>query len=242
MFEKIKTAVRHITEIFFTLLLLGTQTVFHYGAFISVMLTPLFVYFPILFHFAVSGDERFRIYVLGQIPFYYGVSIGQILSLIGLGIFCVAAAQWIWLHNKKVGLFTKGLYSKIRHPQFLGIIIITLGLTMQILASGLYNYVSPFNRGHSASLGWPELAGLWFLQVLGYITIAWYEERQLSKKFSDYKDYKQHVPFLFPVKTPKIPEILFTILLVAVICIVIQLLPYQQMNALSQKYFPHIAS
>jgi protein-S-isoprenylcysteine O-methyltransferase Ste14 len=241
MLEKIKAKLRHVMEILFTSLLLGTQTVFFWGVTISTMLTPLFVYLPILYHFAAAGDERFTIYVLSQVPFYYGVSVGQIVSYIGLAIFCIAAAQWIWFHHKKVGLFTRGLYSKIRHPQFLGIIIVTLGLTMEILGSGLNNYVLP--RESTVSFGLPQLAGLWFLQVLGYITIAWYEERQLSKKFSEYKDYKQHVSFLFPVKTPKkIPEILFTALLVAVICIVILLLPYQQMNALSRQYFPHIAS
>jgi protein-S-isoprenylcysteine O-methyltransferase Ste14 len=207
------------------------------------MLTPLFVYLPILFRFAASGDERFTIYVLGVIPFYYGVTIGQIVSCIGLAILFIAAAQWIWLRYKKTGLFTKGLYSKVRHPQFLGIITITLGLTMQMLGSGLNNYVFPFNKGHSASLGWPQLVGLWFLQFVGYITIAWYEERQLSKKFSEYKNYKEHVSFLFPVKSPKkIPEILFTVLLVAIMCVVILLLPYDQLNELGRKYFPHIAS
>lgn len=217
-------------EILFTFLLFCTQTVFHYGLAISTMLTPLLFYLPVLFDFAVNGDERFTIYILGFVPFYYGVSVGQIVSCIGLAVFFIAAAQWVWYYHKKVSLFTKGLYSKIRHPQFLGIIIVTLGLTMQVLASDLNAYVYPFDKGHHAIVGWPQLVGLWFLQVLGYITIAWYEERQLSKKFSGYKDYKQQVPFLFPIKSPKkIPEILLTVLLVAVICVVVVLLlPYEQ--------------
>jgi protein-S-isoprenylcysteine O-methyltransferase Ste14 len=241
MLENIKAIVRHMMEILFTSLLLCTQTVFLWGVTISTMITPLFVYLPILYHFAAAGDERFTMYVLSQVPFYYGVSLGQIVSLIGLAIFCIAAAQWIWFHHKKVGLFTRGLYSKIRHPQFLGIIIVTLGLTMEILGSGINNYVFPSSPTLSFDL--TQLAGLWFLQVLGYITIAWYEERQLSKKFNEYKVYKQNVSFLIPLKTPKkIPEILFTIILVTVICLVILLLPYEQMNILSQKYIPHIFS
>jgi protein-S-isoprenylcysteine O-methyltransferase Ste14 len=235
MLEKIKTVVRHVIEVFFTFLLLCTQTVFLYGVTISTMLTPLLFYLPILFRFAAHGDERFTDYVLSFIPFYSGISAGKLVALIGSVIFCIAAAQWIWLHHKKAGLFTKGLYSKIRHPQFLGIILVTLGLTMQIMESGINMYQLPggddmvFNRG--------ELVVLWFLQVLGYITIGWFEERQLSKKFTDYKEYRQHVSFLFPVKTPKkIPEILFTVLLVAVICIVILFLPYEQLNALSRNF------
>jgi protein-S-isoprenylcysteine O-methyltransferase Ste14 len=238
MLEKIKTAIRNVMESFLTFLLLGTQTVFLYGVTISTMLTPLLAYLPILLRFAAAGDERFSIYVLTAVPFYYGVVVGQVVSIVGLAIFFVAASQWIWLHHKKAGLFTKGLYSKVRHPQFLGIIVITLGLTIKVLESGINGYVLP--RMPSMTFGWQPLLAMWFLQVLGYITIAWYEERQLSKKFSEYKNYKQKVSFMFPIKTPKkIPEIPFTVLLVAVICLVILLLPYQQIDDLLRN-LPHI--
>jgi protein-S-isoprenylcysteine O-methyltransferase Ste14 len=224
----IKDKLRTLFKALLTALLFSTQTVFHYGAFISVMITPLLFYLPILVNFAMTGDQRFEIYLLSFVPFYYGISLGQVVSCIGLIVFCIASIQWIWYRYKKANIFTKGIYAKIRHPQFLGIIVLTLGLTIEVLTSGLNGYVTPFNQGgHSTHLGLPQLVGLWVLQVSGYVAIALYEERHMSKDFAGYREYKQKVPFLFPVKNPNaIPEALFTFLLIAMICAILFLLPY----------------
>ena len=213
-----------------TALLFGTQTVFHYGYFISVMITPLMFYLPALLNLAESKPDAFKIYVLSMVPFYYGLSAGLIIAYIGAIIFCIAGIQWIWYHHKKVSLFTRGFYSKSRHPQFLGIITVTLGLTIMVLTSGVNGYVvGTFNL--DTSLGLPQLVGLWLLQVLGYIALALYEERNLFKKHTEYKEYKQQVPFLLPIKNPKrIPETLFTFVLVLGICAILFLLPYNSLH------------
>jgi len=56
---------------------------------------------------------------------------GDLLSLLifysGTVIFCVSLIEWFWYRHKKERFFSKGLYSKVRHPQFLGIILISLG-------------------------------------------------------------------------------------------------------------------
>jgi hypothetical protein len=89
------------------------------------------------------------------------------------------------------------------------------------------------------SLGLPELAGLWFLQGIGYVTIALYEERQLSKKFAVFEEYKQSVPLLLPMKNPKkIPEIPFMVFLIFGICVILFLLPYDLIGVYCYRNFP----
>jgi protein-S-isoprenylcysteine O-methyltransferase Ste14 len=50
------------------------------------------------------------------------IIVGRIVALIGLIVFLVAAVQWLWFRHKRLGLFKNGLYSRLRHPQFTGII------------------------------------------------------------------------------------------------------------------------
>ncbi len=157
--------------------------------------------------------------------------VGRIVSLIGAVIFTVAAVQWLWYHRKKIGLFTKGLYSKSRHPQFLGILITTMGLTIMVLTVGPM-VGATFDDG-----GLQQLVVLWFLQVLGYMTIAFFEERSLSKKFAgQYEQYAQKVPFIFPVRCPKkVPEYVFTLLILVLICMILLLLPYELIRIYSSR-------
>ena len=151
---------------------------------------------------------------------------GRIVALIGVIFLAVAAVQWLWYHHKKVDLFTRGLYSKSRHPQFLGIIIISLGLTIMVLTFQPYRV--------------QQLVALWFLQVLGYVTIAFFEERSLSKKFGgEYEQYRLKVPFIFPVRCPrKIPEYLFTLLIFALVCVVLLYLPYDLILYYTDRFIP----
>ena len=108
-----------------------------------------------------------------------------------------------------------------------------------VLTFGNLNYAGFPNNVNISSL---TLIGLWFLQVIGYIGIAKYEDWRLSKKFKDdYLQYKRKVPLLLPVKSPKrIPETLFTVLLIAILCITIYLLPYNSIRAYSHIYFPNL--
>lgn len=168
--------------------------------------------------------------------------LGGIIFYIGLSIFCLAIIEWVRYRRKKLLVFNRGLYSKIRHPQFLGIIIMTLGLTIKELtiSEGWGLMGIPF-AGASIPVGVPELLGLWFLQVLGYITFAVVEEHYLSKKFVEYKEYKNKVPLLLPIKNPKIiPEIPFTIILIVGLCFLLFLLPYDLIRVFSNRYIPHL--
>ena len=210
---KVGDRVRHLLEALFAALLFGTQTILNAGIFISIMTIPLLPYV----YYILSGQRplsevEFELYVMFVSKTFL---VGRIIALIGVVVLFIAAAQLLWSRHKDVGLIKTGAYAVVRHPQFTGIIITTIGLTIMVMT----------NMGYSLPI---QLAGLWLIQVLGYIAIAKYEDWRLSKKFGDtYQQYKEKVPFLFPIKCNRyIPEILFTILITLLITVVLMLFPY----------------
>lgn len=73
----------------------------------------------------------------------------------------------------------KGVFSVVRHPIYLGAILLYLGLI--------------FLTASIAALGF------WVVIVVFYMLISWYEERLLIQMFGQaYQDYKKRVPMLFP--------------------------------------------
>jgi len=202
-----------LLEALFSALLFGTQTILNAGIFISIMTIPLLSY---LYYF-LSGQRpisavEFELYVMFVSKTFL---VGRIIAIIGVVVLLIAAAQLLWGRHKGVGLIKTGAYAIVRHPQFTGIIITTVGLTVMVMT----------NMGYGSPI---EMAGLWLIQVLGYVAIAKYEDWRLSKKFGDaYLQYKEKVPFLFPIKCPSlIPEIVFTILIALLIGAVLMFFPY----------------
>jgi len=201
------------------------------------MLIPLLPYLFVLPKY-LSMNSHVLNFEIWLIFFSNRFFIGQIILYIGLAVLIVAGIQWIWYHHKNERFFTRGLYSRIRHPQFTGIILITLGLTIVVLIQQSLDLTLIGTRHKLAYLEVPLYVGLWFLQVLGYVVIARFEEWRLLKKFDGYKEYRSKVPFLFPLKSPKkIPELRFTILLIMAICLILLILPY---NFLRLFFYQHI--
>lgn len=222
--SKLAERVRHLLEVVFTTLLFGAQTILNAGISIGIMAIPLL---PYLFYL-LTGMGNYPEAVATEIwaMFYLDTFIvGRIIALIGVVVLLLAAAQLLWSRHKGVALIKTGVYSMVRHPQFSGIIIVTFGLTVMVLTNS------------TASLF--QTAGLWLVQILGYIALARYEEWRLKKKFGDcYRQYKQKVPFLFPIKSPsRIPETLFTILMAILIFVVLLFLPYDLIRTYSSRLF-----
>jgi len=111
-----------------------------------------------------------------------------------------------------VGFTKTGLYSVVRHPRYTGIIITTIGLTVMVLTLH----------------GDPQVTLLWLTQILGYVILARYEESFLEKRYGErFRQYRQDVPFMFPLKCPKkIPETLFTITIAVVVSLVFLVFPF----------------
>jgi protein-S-isoprenylcysteine O-methyltransferase Ste14 len=101
-----------------------------------------------------------------------------LLFLSGITIFIVALIQ---LLNGK-NLVTSGLYSIVRHPQYLGIILATLGLTLWC-GTRLISLIA------------------WTLLIVAYVWLAYREESNLQEKYgTEFLAYKKKVPFILPLR------------------------------------------
>lgn len=87
--------------------------------------------------------------------------------------------------NEDAVLVTTGIYSIVRHPIYLGLLIITFGL---VLSSGVW----------AQMIVWVAFA------ILLTYKMRW-EEVLLSKKYKGYNQYMSKVPALIPGLKPKNP-------------------------------------
>lgn len=95
-----------------------------------------------------------------------------------VGIECIRRG-WNLIFHADEGLITTGIYAKMRHPQYTGIFIITIGFLIQ----------------------WPTILTLimWPLVFMMYFRLARREENRLEEKFDiDYLNYKKAVPMFVP--------------------------------------------
>jgi len=83
--------------------------------------------------------------------------------------------------RKKPEIIEKGVFKIVRHPIYLGSILLYLGLT--ILTCSIVSAI------------------LWIIIIIFYYYISKYEEKLLLKEFgTDYKYYMEKVPMLIPMK------------------------------------------
>jgi len=96
-----------------------------------------------------------------------------------LGGLLLMSAGWRRIHAAKGTLVTDGVYARMRHPQYTGLFLITIGMIVQ----------------------WPTLitALTWPLLILVYYRLARREEREVETQFGDaYRRYKARVPMFVP--------------------------------------------
>ena len=107
--------------------------------------------------------------------------------LIGVGIMLVVFG-WRGIHGAQEELVIDGLYADVRHPQYLGFLVLTFGMLIQ----------------------WSTLPTLlmWPLLVVLYFRLAKQEEKEMEAKFGDkFKEYKGKVPMFLPLpKLRRSPE------------------------------------
>lgn len=86
---------------------------------------------------------------------------------------------WKMIHASSGELVTGGIYRYVRHPQYLGLIILTVGLLIQ----------------------WPTIITLlmWPVLVLMYYRLAKKEEKEAMEAFGErYDEYKRQTPMFLP--------------------------------------------
>lgn len=94
--------------------------------------------------------------------------------------------------KKKEGLVTSGPYRLVRHPQYFGIILSTVGLT----SWSVWFLNNTFGIGFLSS---SQTIGVWFIQLFAYVVLASVEERYLAKNYGEtFDNYTNLVPFLVP--------------------------------------------
>lgn len=98
---------------------------------------------------------------------------GLVLSLIGVFFFAISHLGIKGLESDE--LVTRGIYSKIRHPMYLGFILWLVGLPLFI--ESLFTLAS---------------AVIWIPHIL-YWRLS--EERQLARKYEGYREYKEKTWF-----------------------------------------------
>src|SRR3972149_2333564 len=109
---------------------------------------------------------------------FYGVLLPVSNVLILGGIFLVVFG-WRRIFREKDQLVTTGIYGHVRHPQYLGFLLITLGINV------LWVTISTL-------LLWPILTVLYF-------RLAKEEEKGMLERFGEeYREYKDKVPMFIP--------------------------------------------
>ncbi len=131
----------------------------------------LFVFFMIIWipdSFLFNFSTFLRIYV----PLWFHVIPGIIIFVIGL-IFIERGAHYVF-HNEGTGVISIGIFTHVRHPIYLGLILLFLGGTIATLS--LLSLI-------------PVITSFFVLNRM-----AAYEEEKLQEKFgNEYLDYKKKV-------------------------------------------------
>ena len=156
------------------------------GIYTCLMTLPVISYFVFLFsNFPTSIFQAAKEFITMS-----RVSFGALFSMLG---FLIASCSVVYLRiHRKGGLVKTGPYNYVRHPQYTGILLMTIGLT-----GWSYWYLT-----NTFGIGWltPQWTiGLWYVELCAYIVLALVEESYLSKEFRNgYASYKHDVPFSYP--------------------------------------------
>lgn len=146
---------------------------------VFLILGVLFVNIPARITDIFQGLFSINEVILGKFVIILGLAL-TIFSIIYLGI------------KKRRGLVKSGPYRFIRHPQYTGFILLTIGFT-----GWSYYYIK-----YTFGISWisAELTiGLWYLEMILYFILAFVEEKHLTSIFgSDYTDYKRETPSFLP--------------------------------------------
>jgi protein-S-isoprenylcysteine O-methyltransferase Ste14 len=118
------------------------------------------------------------------------VVLGKFVILMGL-ILTIYSIVFLGI-KKRQGLVTSGPYRFIRHPQYIGFILLTIGFT-----GWSYYYIK-----YTFGISWisaEQSIGLWYIEMIFYLFLAFVEEKHLASHFgSNYTNYKRETPSFLP--------------------------------------------
>lgn len=137
-------------------------------------------YFPAVDWWSHDAGHLLEMMFGWRVNPHYGPFHIASFVLIGVGYWLISVA-WTALHlsQRKHQLALTGIYARIRHPQYVGFILVMLGFLLQ----------------------WPTLLTLAMFPVLVvmYIRLARHEEKEALANFGEvYRDYMARVPGFIP--------------------------------------------
>lgn len=156
------------------------------GVWTSLMTLPFATYLILFFANLPASLISILEFFFWPMPF---LVLERTFIIIGL-LILVYSIAYLRI-KKKDGLVTSGPYRLIRHPQYLGIILATLGLT----SWSVWILNNTYGMGF---LSPSQTIVVWFIELLAYVVLALIEELFLSRNYGMiFSDYKSQVPSLF---------------------------------------------
>lgn len=151
----------------------GVYAAFVVSLFAEMFGFPLSVYFLSSIFGLPLLEREFMTYM-----YTVGMPLGSLVTSLGI---LLIVFGWREIFRAKERLATEGIYRYVRHPQYLGIILVTAGWLVH----------------------WPTILGLlmWPILMLLYYRLSVREDRFLAKRFGEeYRAYAWRTPRLLPVR------------------------------------------
>jgi protein-S-isoprenylcysteine O-methyltransferase Ste14 len=141
------------------------------------------------------GDVAYLPYIILVYPFsLLGLDIRKplagIFASLGLMIFILGVLAWFYARFQKINTANFWIYRLTRHPQYLGWIIWSYGLMLQV---ALRHDTALQNPNPGASLPW-------VISTLIIICVALSEEIHMCREYKrEYETYCKQAPFMLPL-------------------------------------------
>lgn len=148
-----------------------------YAAFIVSLCAEMFG-FPLTVYFVSSAfgltlfEREFMLYM-----HRVGMPVGSLVTFLGVLLIVLG---WSEVYRARDRLATQGIYRYLRHPQYLGILLVTGGWLIH----------------------WPTVIGLvmWPILVVVYVRLAGKEDAYLASRFgSEFREYAEKTGAFFPL-------------------------------------------